>query len=130
MMIVPKKGKECSDSYETLELFRGLSLVRVTPKTGRTHEVRLGLKHLGTPCAVDMLYGGRDPILLSSFKRGYRTGRGQVEQPLIDRLTLHAATLEFPHPSGEGTVRAEAPMPRDLETTLRQLRRHAAPGSL
>jgi 23S rRNA pseudouridine955/2504/2580 synthase/23S rRNA pseudouridine1911/1915/1917 synthase len=130
MVIVEKKGKECSDSYETLETFRGLSLVRVAPKTGRTHEVRLGLKHLGTPCAFDLLYGGRDPILLSSFKRGYRVGRGQEEQPLIARLTLHAATLEFPHPSGTGTVRAEAPLPRDLETTLRQLRRHAAPGSL
>jgi RluA family pseudouridine synthase len=130
MMIVPKKGKECSDAYETLETFRGLSLVRVTPKTGRTHEVRLGLKHLGTPCAFDMLYGGRDPILLSSFKRGYRTGRGQRELPLIDRLTLHASTLEFPHPTTGEPVRAEAPIPRDLETTLRQLRRHAAPGSL
>jgi 23S rRNA pseudouridine1911/1915/1917 synthase len=130
MMLVEKKGKECRDSYETLETFRGLSLVRVRPMTGRTHEVRLALKHLGTPCAVDHYYGGRDPILLSSFKRGYRVGRGRTEQPLIDRLTLHAATLEFPHPSGTGTVRAEAPLPRDMEATLRQLRRHAAPGSL
>jgi RluA family pseudouridine synthase len=130
MQIVAKKGKECRDAYETLETFRGLSFVRVSPRTGRTHEVRLALKHLGTPCAFDLLYGGRDPILLSSFKRGYRVGRGREEQPLIDRLTLHAATIEFPHPSGAGTVRAEAPLPRDLETTLRQLRRHAAPGSL
>src|SRR5207245_2072622 len=112
---------------ETLETFRGLSLVRVAPQTGRTHEVRLALRQLGTPCAIDQLYGSKEPILLSSFKRGYRTGRGRAELPLIDRLTLHAATLEFPHPSGGGTVRAEAPLPRDFETTLRQLRRHAAP---
>jgi 23S rRNA pseudouridine1911/1915/1917 synthase len=130
MMIVPKKGKECRDAYETVEVFRGLSLVRVRPLTGRTHEVRLGLKQLGTPCAVDPLYGGREPILLSSFKRGYRVGRGRAEHPLIDRLTLHAATIEFPHPSGEGRVHVEAPLPRDFEATLRQLRRHAAPGSL
>jgi RluA family pseudouridine synthase len=130
MLIVEKRGKECRDAYETLETFRGLSLVRVTPHSGRTHEVRLALKHLGTPCAVDGLYGGRDPILLSSFKRGYRVGRGRAELPLIDRLTLHASTIEFPHPSGEGTVRAEAPLPRDMDATLKQLRRHAAPGSL
>lgn len=130
MSIVAKKGKECSSSYETLEHFRGLSLVRVAPRTGRTHEVRLALKHLGTPCAFDLLYGGHEPILLSSFKRGYRTGRGRAEQPLVDRLTLHAATLEFPHPATGAAVRAEAPLPRDLDTTLRQLRRHAAPGSL
>jgi 23S rRNA pseudouridine955/2504/2580 synthase/23S rRNA pseudouridine1911/1915/1917 synthase len=130
MAIVPKKGKECSDAYETLETFRGLALVRVTPRTGRTHEVRLAMKHLGCPCAVDPLYGGRDPILLSAFKRGYRVGRDRSETPLVDRLTLHAATIEFPHPRGAGTVRAEAPLPRDLAATLRQLRRYAAPGSL
>ena len=130
MSIVPKKGKECRDAYETLETFRGLALVRVTPKTGRTHEVRLAMKHLGCPCAIDPLYGGREPILLSAFKRGYRVGRDRAETPLVDRLTLHAATIEFPHPSGTGTVRAEAPLPRDLAATLRQLRRHAAPGSL
>ena len=130
MAIVAKKGKECRDAYETLETFRGLALVRVTPRTGRTHEVRLAMKHLGCPCAIDPLYGGRDPILLSSFKRGYRVGRDRKETPLVERLTLHAATIEFPHPAGTGTVRAEAPLPRDLATTLRQLRRHAAPGSL
>jgi 23S rRNA pseudouridine955/2504/2580 synthase/23S rRNA pseudouridine1911/1915/1917 synthase len=130
MAIVEKRGKECRDAYETLETFRGLSLVRVRPQSGRTHEVRLALKHLGTPCAVDGLYGGREPILLSSFKRGYRVGRGRAELPLIDRLTLHAESIEFPHPTSGATVRVEAPPPRDFETTLRQLRRHAAPGSL
>lgn len=130
MAIVEKRGKECVDAYETLETFRGLALVRVTPRTGRTHEVRLAMKHLGTPCAIDLLYGGRDPILLSSFKRGYRVGRGRAELPLIDRLTLHAETLAFPHPATGETVRAAAPLSRDLEATLRQLRRHAAPGSL
>ena len=130
MVVVEKRGKECRDAYETLEEFRGLSLVRVRPQTGRTHEVRVALKHLGAPCAYDPLYGGRDPILLSSFKRGYRVGRGRTELPLIDRLTLHAETLEFPHPAGAGAVRVEAPLPRDFETTLRQLRRYGAPGSL
>jgi 23S rRNA pseudouridine955/2504/2580 synthase/23S rRNA pseudouridine1911/1915/1917 synthase len=130
MMIVEKRGKECRDAYETLETFRSLSLVRVMPHSGRTHEVRLALKHLGTPCAVDHLYGGREPILLSSFKRGYRVGRGRAELPLIDRLTLHAASISFPHPATGAGVRVECPLPRDFEATLRQLRRHAAPGSL
>ncbi len=130
MRVVEHGGKECEASYETLETFRGLSLVRVRPTTGRTHEVRVALRHLGTPCAVDPQYGSADPILLSSFKRGYRTGRGREELPLVARLTLHAESIEFPHPSGEGTVRATAPLPRDLAATLKQLRRHAAPGTL
>jgi RluA family pseudouridine synthase len=130
MAVVEKRGKECRDAYETLEAFRGLSLVRVRPETGRTHEVRVALKHLGTPCAIDSLYGSAEPILLSSWKRGYRVGRGRAELPLIDRLTLHAESLSFPHPGSRATVRVETPPPRDFATTLRQLRRHAAPGSL
>jgi 23S rRNA pseudouridine955/2504/2580 synthase/23S rRNA pseudouridine1911/1915/1917 synthase len=130
MRIVEKRGKQCLDAYETLETFRGLSLVRVMPKTGRTHEVRLALRSLGTPCAIDPLYGAADPILLSSFKRGYRKGRGRAELPLIDRLTLHAESIEFPHPGGSGTVRVVAAPPRDFAGTLNQLRRHAEPGSL
>jgi RluA family pseudouridine synthase len=130
MYVVLKGGKECRDAYETVETFRGLSLVRVRPATGRTHEVRIAMRQLGTPCAVDPLYGGADPILLSRWKRGYRVGRGRAEVPLMDRLTLHAESIEFPHPCGTGTVRAQCPLPRDFEATLRQLRRHAAPGSL
>ncbi len=135
MWTPPKGGKACHDSYETLECFRGVSLVRVRPHTGRTHEVRLAVRTLGTPCAIDPLYGTSEPLFLSTWKRGYRVGRGREERPLIDRLTLHAETLAFPEPGADpedrdAWVRVEAPLPKDLETTLRQLRRHAAPGSL
>ncbi len=133
MKIVPRGGKPCHSAYETLEAFRGVSLVRVAPTTGRTHEVRVGLRHLGTPCAVDALYGGEAQLLLSRWKRGYRTGRGREEVPLIDRVTLHAESIAFVPPgASEGTerLRVEAPLPRDLTATLAQLRRHASPGSL
>lgn len=134
MRLVNKGGKVGGSTYETLEVFRGITLVRVTPVTGRTHEVRLALKSLGTPCAVDPLYGSPDPLLLSQWKRNYKLGRGRVERPLVDRLTLHAETLSFPHPEAdEGEdrrVEVEAPLPKDLAATLRQLRRFGAPGTL
>jgi len=135
-MWTPRKGgKPCHDDYETVEIFRGVSLVRVFPRTGRTHEVRLALKTLGTPCAIDPLYGTPEPILLSTWKRGYRVGRGREERPLIDRLTLHAESIQFPPPGADAEdrdawIRVEAPLPKDLATTLTQLRKHAAPGSL
>jgi len=135
-MWTPRKGgKPCHDAYETVEVFRGISLVRVFPRTGRTHEVRLALKTLGTPCVIDPLYGTPEPILLSTWKRNYRVGRGRDERPLIDRLTLHAESIQFPPPGvdpedREAWVRVEAPLPKDFATTLRQLRKHAAPGSL
>ena len=131
---VRKGGKPCHSTYETVETFRGIAWVRVRPTTGRTHEVRLALAQLGTPCAIDPLYGTPEPILLSRWKRGYRAGRGQAERPLVDRLTLHAASLTLPDPTApddpERRITVEAPLPRDLSATLKQLRKHAAPGSL
>ena len=135
-MWTPRKGgKACHDLYETVEVFRGVSLVRVRPQTGRTHEVRLALRSLGTPCAFDPLYGTDDPLLLSTWKRRYRTGRGRDERPLIDRLTLHAESISFAPPGAdpadrEAWIRVEAPLPKDMATTLVQLRKHAMPGSL
>lgn len=139
MHLVRKGGKRGASSYETVEVFRGVTLVRVHPRTGRTHEVRLALKSIGTPCAFDPLYGSDEPLLLSRWKRNYKLGRGRVERPLMDRLTLHAERLAFPDPdapepeSDEEVTRwveVEAPLPKDLAATLRQLRRHAAPGTL
>lgn len=135
MRLAGKGGRDCSSEYETLEAFRGISLVRVRPRTGRTHQVRLTLLHLGTPCAIDPLYGSSEPLKLSTWKRDYRLGRDRVERPLVDRLTLHAESLGFRRPGAapddpSARVRVEAPLPRDLETTLRQLRRWGAPGTL
>ncbi len=135
-MWTPRKGgKACHSVYETVETFRGVALVRVRPRTGRTHEVRLAMKTLGTPCAVDRLYGSEEPLLLSRWKRSYRSGRGEAERPLVDRLTLHAESLSFHDPDADpddpaGRVTVTSPLPRDLKATVRQLQRHAAPGTL
>lgn len=135
MVLVSKGGRDCVSEYETVEAWRGISLVRVRPKTGRTHQVRLTLQHLGTPCAIDPLYGSSEPLKLSSWKAGYRLARHTVETPLADRLTLHAEWIEFRRPGASADdaaarVRVEAPLPRDLATTIRQLRRWGAPGTL
>jgi RluA family pseudouridine synthase len=135
MEIVARKGRVCVSDYETLDAWRAVSLVRVRPKTGRTHQVRLTLLLLGTPCAIDPLYGSQEPLLLSSWKQGYRLGKGRREAPLIDRLTLHAESLEFRRPGAAADdsaarVRVEAPPPRDFETAVRQLRRWGAAGTL
>jgi 23S rRNA-/tRNA-specific pseudouridylate synthase len=97
-------------------------LVECEPRTGRTHQIRVHLSAKGFPLAVDPLYGRRKALLLSELKSGYRKKPGQVETPLIDRLTLHAASLEIPSiTEPERTLRVEAPLPRDLVRTLKQL---------
>lgn len=100
--------------------FRGFTLLTCRPITGRTHQLRVHLQHLGFPLAVDPVYGRRATFLLSEIKRGYRSKPGRIERPLIDRLTLHAATIVFPGADGE-PIRIECPLPQDFERTLKQL---------
>ncbi|MCA8962306.1 MAG: RluA family pseudouridine synthase [Planctomycetes bacterium] len=120
-----RRGKPCRTDYEVLEVFREHAWVRLHPHQGRTHQIRISLQSIGHPCVVDARYGSADPLLLSSFKRHYRAGRGRPEHPLLARLGLHAARLELAHPMSGQVMAIEAPLPKDLSSTLRQLRRWA-----
>ncbi len=122
-MIATSKGKPSVTRYTVAELFRGFSWVEVMPETGRTHQIRVHLSWLGHPLAVDPLYGGGEGVYLSSFKAGYRPPSDHQEMPLIDRVPLHASRLEFEHPGTGVWMTAEAPLPKDLQAVLNQLRR-------
>ena len=124
MAVIKHAGRPARTDWRIEERFRGFSLIRCFPKTGKTHQIRVHLAHIGIPLAIDPLYGGANPILLSQFKRDYRPSRHHEERPLIDRLTLHAQKLRFVGLDGS-PVEIEAPFPKDFRATLNQLRRHA-----
>ena len=124
----PRRGKPAVTDWEVLERFVGYTLLRCRPLTGRQHQIRLHMQIAGMPLAVDDLYGGSSGILLSSFKHDYKLGRGREERPLIARLTLHAESIEFDHPSQGKRMRFEAPLPKDFRATLNQLRKYASGG--
>jgi len=124
-MLVSKHGRPALTEWKVEDAFRGYSLLRVFPRTGKTHQIRVHLKHIGLPLAVDALYNPHGPpLLLSSFKRRYRPARDEDERPLIARLTLHAEKLSLTHPSGE-PLALEAPMPKDFRAALNMLRKYA-----
>ncbi len=120
-----RPGKRALTRYEVVERFRGYSLLRVRPRTGRMHQIRVHLAHEGFPLAVDPDYGGGEALLLSTLKRGYKPPRDRPEAPLLGRLALHAAALALRDPGTGETVRIEAPLPDDLERALRALRKYA-----
>jgi len=127
MRIVKHRGKAARTAWASDERFRGFALLRVTPATGRTHQIRVHLAHAGMPLAIDPLYGGeRTGIFLSELKRRYKPSRKHEERPLIGRLTLHAWRLTFDHPVSGDRVTVEAPLPKDLSLVLRDLRRFQA----
>jgi 23S rRNA-/tRNA-specific pseudouridylate synthase len=110
-------GRPARTEYHLVEALGGRwSVLEVSPQQGRMHQVRVHLAHLGTPLAVDGLYGRR--AVLKASDAG-----GAGEEVLLSRISLHAAQLVFPHfrePAREITV--AAPLPADLEAVLERLR--------
>jgi len=121
----PKRGKRSRTRFQTIERFKGWTLLQCEPLTGRTHQIRVHLKHAGLPVVADLLYGGR-PLLLSTLKRTYRLKAGRHERPLLGRVALHAERLTFPHPETGELLTIAAPWPNDLQVALKYLRRFAA----
>lgn len=120
MRVDRQHGKNSLTRVGVEQRFRGYTLLRCEPVTGRTHQIRVHLSESGFPLVVDPTYGRRDSLALSEIKRNYRPKRGGTESPLVSRLTLHAQRLSFP--SGDGSTQTiEAPLPKDLARVLKQL---------
>jgi 23S rRNA pseudouridine1911/1915/1917 synthase len=118
-------GREAITEYEVVERFRGFALVRCRPKTGRTHQIRVHLAHIGCPVLCDRLYGGRAALTeLELIPRGdLPHDTAAAERLLLGRQALHAAQLAFAHPTTGARLRFEAPLPADMRQTLEALRR-------
>ncbi len=114
-------GKEARTDIEVAERFHGYTLLRCFPRTGRTHQIRVHLAAGGFPLAVDPIYGRRKALKLSEIKSDYKKKRGVEERPLISRLTLHAASIEFSLVPNNPPLRVESPIPEDFARVLRQL---------
>jgi 23S rRNA pseudouridine1911/1915/1917 synthase len=112
-------AKHALSYYEVLERFRGHTLVKFQPRTGRTHQIRVHLQHVGCPVLADKIYGGRDRVSLSDLVPG-----AEPDEVLIGRQALHAFRLRFQHPRKGTWIEAEAPLPPDMRRTLDALRQH------
>jgi 23S rRNA pseudouridine1911/1915/1917 synthase len=113
-------AKPATSYYEVMERFRGFTLVKVQPKTGRTHQIRIHLLHIGHPVLADKVYGGR-----SEFKRSDLVAlEPEQDSVLLKRQALHAFRLRFRHPVKDSWLEVEAPLPADIRATLEALREH------
>ena len=105
--------------YEVERRFLGFAAVKVLPKTGRTHQIRLHLAHLGCPVLCDKLYGGRSQITVGEIRDGREDG-----DLLLDRQALHARRLKLTHPITSAVLEFQAPLPADLVRVLTELERY------
>jgi len=124
MRIEPKRGKKSCTRFTVLEKFRGYTLLQCQPLTGRTHQIRVHLRHVKLPIVGDTLYRG-GKLWLSELKRGFQLKPGKEERPLIGTVALHAESLWLIHPVTNETVTMTAPWPKDLTVAVKYLRRYA-----
>ncbi len=115
-----EEGKEACSFYEVIERFRGFTFCRISPRTGRTHQIRVHLASVGCPVLADKVYSGRDQLRLSDLVAELDAATDEV---LMPRQALHAARLRFFHPRRREVIAVEAPLPVDFRRTLEALRR-------
>jgi 23S rRNA pseudouridine1911/1915/1917 synthase len=110
-------GKEAITFYEVLEEFRGFSLVKLSPKTGRTHQLRVHMAYLQHPIVADDMYGGK-----VVYEWQLKDKDPVPAEPVMSRVALHAWKLEISHPISGEMMEFEAPMPDDLQRLIDNLR--------
>jgi 23S rRNA pseudouridine1911/1915/1917 synthase len=106
-MAVTQDGRPSTTGYRVRERFDGWTLLELDLVTGRTHQIRVHLEAIGHPVAGDPIYG---------------TGTSRRGPDGLERLFLHAWRLELTSPSTGALIRAEAPLPDELEGVLDALR--------
>jgi 23S rRNA pseudouridine1911/1915/1917 synthase len=115
-------AKDACSFYEVIERFRGYTLCRIQPRTGRTHQIRVHLASVGCPVLADKVYSGRDSVKLSDLAPSGELPIGE-DEILLDRQALHAYRIRFRHPRRSDWIEISAPLPADFERTLGALRR-------
>tara|TARA_B100000686_G_scaffold319733_1_gene370727 strand:+ start:141 stop:965 length:825 start_codon:yes stop_codon:yes gene_type:complete len=98
-MSINEYGRKALTEYEIVNRYDGYTFLRLFPKTGRTHQIRVHLASIGHPILGDKLYGG---------------DKTAKNLPQMDRHALHSSKLEFDHPATAERMNFEAPVPADF----------------
>ncbi len=118
------RARRAITTYEVLERFRGYTYVRLLPQTGRTHQLRVHMLHLGHPIVADKLYAPRKELRIGDLvdKATLADTEYASEDILINRQALHAWQLEIRHPLTDRLLVFRADLPDDMQRTLEALR--------
>jgi 23S rRNA pseudouridine1911/1915/1917 synthase len=112
MAVLPEnRGKHAVTHFKTIETFKSTALVGCTLETGRTHQVRVHMTHIGHPLIGDSTYSNR--------QKSYRIG---PNQSIFARQALHAARLGFIHPVTGEKLQFASNLPEDIQELLSELR--------
>ena len=114
-------SRDAETFFEVVKRFPGYAFLKVEPKTGRTHQIRLHMAHIGCPVLCDRLYGGHASVMRGQLQRRQVRGLPPLDTDadvVLTRHALHAAKLELDHPKTGDRMIFEAPLPADMQHTL------------
>lgn len=120
----PEVGKHAVTHWHVLERFGYVTLVECVLETGRTHQIRAHLKHIGHPLFNDAMYGG-DQILKGTTFSKYKQFVTNCFQ-MLPRQALHALILGFEHPTTHQQMHFESPLPDDMKSVVEKWRKYAS----
>ena len=120
-------SRDAKTFYEVIERFKPFptskpyGTLKLFPKTGRTHQIRVHLQHIGCPVVADKLYSGRSQLTRQDLALHANNNSGQApvdlsicDEVIIDRQALHAHRLQFSHPVTGDELDFVAPIPEDI----------------
>jgi 23S rRNA pseudouridine1911/1915/1917 synthase len=121
-MAVVAAGRAAATRFQRLERWRAADLLRAELETGRTHQIRVHLAHIGHPVVGDLVYGGGQPAISGPDRGWARQLAGRVP-----RQFLHAAQLVFMHPRTGQPMSFESPLPPPLAEAAEWARQSSLP---
>ena len=107
--------------FEVTHRFPGYAVLKVFPKTGRTHQIRVHLAHIGCPVLCDRLYAGHAQITRGQLLRRQARGlpsRERDSEVILERQALHASQIEFTHPKSGQAIVISAPLAADMQRVI------------
>ena len=120
MTTVETGGRHAVTHYEVLERYPKFALLQLTLETGRLHQIRVHLQHIGHPVAGDAVYGGEQRALNDADTAALKHTLAQLK-----RQALHARLLGFEHPATGESLTFSVPMPTDMQQVVDALRTKA-----
>ncbi len=111
-------GKPSVTEFAVEKRLRGFTVVRLTPRTGRAHQLRVHMAWLGHPIVGDKIYGPDETLYLQFIEKGVTSE--MLDKLLLPRHALHAEHTAFLHPRTREAIGFRAPLPEDMETFVKE----------